>query len=85
MANIIQSNLRVLGGNGDKESGIVSSSFKLLFLLIDDETPIVLKSVCEALQLCLPSMVHSTMYDKGIHIYNNVLSIVFQKNSLFFN
>lgn len=46
-------------------SPLLSASYKHLFRLIDDQTPIVLKSVCEALRLCLPAMVYSTMYDLG--------------------
>ena len=67
LASIIRSNLRIAEGGGEKElNKIVSVSFENLFNLISDETPVVLKSVCEALQLCLPSMVHSTMYNKGM-------------------
>lgn len=49
----------------EKGPSVIATSYKHLFDLIEDETPIVLKSVCEALRLCLPTMLYSTMYYQG--------------------
>ena len=61
----IRSNLRILGGRVEPGPSVISISYEHLFDLIEDETPIVMKSVCEALRLCLPTMLYSTMYNLG--------------------
>ena len=37
----------------------------LMVGMLDDDTPVVLKAVCEALQLCLPFLVSSTQPQIG--------------------
>lgn len=48
---------------------MVAASYKHLLDFIDDHTPVVLKSVCEALRLCLPMLLLSTQPTRGEYVY----------------
>lgn len=47
---------------------MVSGAYECLLDFISDHTPIVLKSVCEALRICLPVLLVSTQPTKGMGI-----------------
>lgn len=46
---------------------IVSIAYNYLFELIHDSTPVVLKSICEAMRLCLPMLLLSSQPARGIY------------------
>ena len=44
---------------------MLSSACDYLFSMLDDDTPVVIKAVCEALQICLPTLVGTSEHSRG--------------------
>lgn len=68
LATIILSQLRFHHGNFNDCHSVVSGAYECLLDFISDHTPIVLKSVCEALRICLPVLLVSTQPTKGTYV-----------------
>lgn len=65
LATVIQSHLRFHRGNFMECDAIVSAAYDYLVEFVSDGTPIVLKSVCEAMRVCLPVVLLSTQPTRG--------------------
>lgn len=77
LATVILSHLRFHHGNFAECDRVVSSAYDYLVEFIHDSAPIVLKSVCEAMKLCLPMLLMSTQPIKGKkQVRNNKFFIV---------
>lgn len=72
LATIIMSQLRFYHGNFSNCHSVTSVAYEYLVEFINDRTPIVLKSVCEALRLCLPALSLSTQPTRG----NNLCIVI---------
>ncbi len=62
---IIHSQLRVHHGNFTNCHSVTTIAYEYLLDFIGDHTPTVLKSVCEALRLCLPLVLVSSQPTRG--------------------
>ena len=69
LATVILSQLRFHHGDFVKCGSMVSTAYDCLVEFINDETPIVLKSVCEAMRVCLPLLLSSSQPTRGTQVY----------------
>ncbi len=65
LATVISAQLRRYHGDMSQCPPLVKTCCELLVTMLDDDTSVVLKAVCEALQLCLPFLVSSTQPEIG--------------------
>ena len=63
---VVSCHLRSNSYNLSQCPPIVSTCCEQLVAMLDDDTSVVLKAVCEALQQCLPFLVSSTRPEIGI-------------------
>ena len=66
LAVVIKGLLRVHRGDCQAAGAVLSEACSALRSMLGDSTPVVLKAVCEALQLCLPSLATSSQPATGM-------------------
>lgn len=74
-ASLVSSELRTVRGDMSKCRPLVEQAFNLIQDTTKDDAPVVLKALCEALQVCLPTVTSSSSPKRAIVLLRLVLPL----------
>ena len=75
MASLVSSELRAARGEASQCRPLIDEACDLIQGTARDDTPVVLKALCEALQVCLPVMTSSSSPKRAIALLRSVLPL----------
>ena len=74
-ASLVSAELRAARGEVPLCRPLVEEACELIGRMVRDDAPVVLKSLCEALQVCLPAMTSSSSPKRAISLLRSVLPL----------